>query len=318
MRIRLRSFPHTRHEWAAQISNRSNGSGCPYCSNQTSKPEIRIFSELMYLFDEVISRYKCYGVEIDIFVSKYNLGFEYDGSYFHKGKERKDLIKSNLLNSKNINLIRIREKPLKKLSANDLIVKTTGINKKDLDKLFLFIVPFVDNEITKKINKYIKRKTFVNEKKFREYISYFPSPFPEKSLLNLSPDLAKEWNDKKNNPLKPDNFTIKSNYKAWWICKKGHEWEATINSRTRGKGCPYCSNKKVGKENNLKVKYPKIAKEWHPKKNKNLTPRDFTYGSKKKVWWKCSRGHEWEAAISNRTSRHSGCPFCAGKRKIER
>ncbi len=33
----------------------------------------------------------------------------------------------------------------------------------------------------------------------------------------------------------------------------------------------------------------------------------------KRVWWKCSEGHEWEAFIQNRT-RGSGCPICARAR----
>ncbi|MBO1627513.1 hypothetical protein J4P90_20260 [Bacillus sp. SY8(2021)] len=24
------------------------------------------------------------------------------------------------------------------------------------------------------------------------------------------------------------------------MCQKSHEWEATINSRSRGSGCPHC------------------------------------------------------------------------------
>ena len=75
--------------------------------------------------------------------------------------------------------------------------------------------------------------------------------------------------------------------KVWWQCNNGHEWEATIANRSsRKSGCPECAGKKVGKDNNLFVKFPKVAKEWHPSKNKPLTPKDVTPGSKKKVWWK--------------------------------
>jgi hypothetical protein len=30
---------------------------------------------------------------------------------------------------------------------------------------------------------------------------------------------------------------------------------------------------------------PHLVKEWHPTKNGDLTPDDFTHGSNKKVWW---------------------------------
>jgi len=304
------------HEWDTTISERTRGTGCPYCSNQSSKPEIRVLTELMYLFDDVVSRYKLSGVEIDAFVPNYNLGFEYDGSYFHKGKEKKDIKKSELLKNKNISLIRIRETPLNKLSENDLVVKNYDINKRDIDKLFLIIKSFVGNEVNKEIDKYIKRKSFVNETLFREYISYFPSPFPEKSLLNEHKELSKEWNYKKNTPLRPENFPSGSNQKVWWKCTKGHEWDAGINDRTHGSGCPYCSGRRVGEDNNLKVKYPEVAKEFHPTKNGDLKPEDFTYGSKKKVWWICSKGHEWDAKILNRIY-GQGCPYCSGNRVSE-
>jgi len=33
----------------------------------------------------------------------------------------------------------------------------------------------------------------------------------------------------------------------------------------------------------------------------------------KKVWWYCSKGHEWRAAINSRSS-GNGCPYCSGKK----
>ena len=32
-------------------------------------------------------------------------------------------------------------------------------------------------------------------------------------------------------------------------------------------------------------------------------------GSERRVWWKCSEGHEWQAYVHNR-SRGTKCPFC--------
>jgi len=100
-------------------------------------------------------------------------------------------------------------------------------------------------------------------------------------------------------------------------CSKGHEWESLISSRTNGSGCPYCTGKKPTKDNNLKVKFPKVAKEFHPTKNGDLKPEDFTSGSGKKVWWVCSKGHEWDAEISGRT-KGSGCPYCYKERRNKR
>lgn len=58
-----------------------------------------------------------------------------------------------------------------------------------------------------------------------------------------------------------------------------------------------------------------ILKEWDYKKN-TFSPENYTKSSKKKVWWKCNRGHEWEAYIYNRVFENSGCPYCAGKKVL--
>ncbi|MBQ7255157.1 MAG: zinc-ribbon domain-containing protein [Oscillospiraceae bacterium] len=266
------------------------------------------------------------------------------------------------------------------------------------------------------------------------------------SLAVQYPALSLEWNFEKNGTLLPTDVLPYSNKKAWWRCKKGHEWEAVISSRTNGAGCPYCDierkssfpeqaifyyfskifdaksrckiegkeldifipSKNVGieydgkyyhhsddskdkdlkktrffvergirvirviegqlnlvdndvvtykhdakyselpwainavgqlmglsdlidvnlnrdqflifeqyiqleKENSLEVRYPSIAKQWHPAKNGTLMPSQVSFGSQKRVWWLGECGHEWQSTISSRTYGHSGCPVCSGK-----
>lgn len=65
-------------------------------------------------------------------------------------------------------------------------------------------------------------------------------------------------------------------------------------------------------ENSLYNTNPDLSKEWHPSKNGALTPKDVTAGSQKKVWWKGSCGHEWEAQIKSRNNGR-GCPYCSGR-----
>ena len=84
------------------------------------------------------------------------------------------------------------------------------------------------------------------------------------------------------------------------MCHQGHDWRAVVKDRTSGKGCPYCAGRRVGKDNNLAVRYPDLIKEWHPTKNGKLTPHKVMPGSHRKVWWICDQGHEWKANISNR------------------
>ena len=133
-------------------------------------------------------------------------------------------------------------------------------------------------------------------------------------LATLNPDLAKEWHPTKNGELTPFDFSLSSHKKVWWQCDKGddHIWTARISSRNSGLGCSICSGQKTVLSNCLATLKPDLAKEWHPTKNGELTPFDFTLGSKKIVWWQCDKGqdHEWETSISHRSLNNSNCPFC--------
>ncbi len=259
-------------------------------------------------------------------------------------------------------------------------------------------------------------------------------------LQTANPFLAKEWNFAKNNGLTPTDVLPNSNKKVWWICQRGHEWQATINNRNKGVGCPICNSErktsfpeyaieyyltkqgldvihsykehgyeldiyipsrktaieydgyvwhkdktKKDLEKNLKcqkdgiilyrireglpplndssIDYivhkgqrnlsqilrkvlceiigtcvdvhlerdaiaienlrqytekelsllytnPKLSLEWNYDKNGNLKPEHVAANSGKKVWWKCQRGHEWQATIYSRNSGR-GCLYCS-------
>lgn len=139
-------------------------------------------------------------------------------------------------------------------------------------------------------------------------------PIPGKTdLMTLYPYLAAQWHPFKNLPLLPDAVQPGSHRKVWWICPKGHEWQAQIKSRVSGCGCPVCAGKKiVPGENDLRTLFPDLARQWRPTRNGALKPEDVPAGSHQKVWWVCSRGHVWQAQIAARTA-GSGCPVCAGK-----
>lgn len=99
------------------------------------------------------------------------------------------------------------------------------------------------------------------------------------------------------------------------MCNKGHEWQAVIYARCTGANCPYCTGLYVIKgENDLETVNPALANEWNYEKNDGLTPSDVLPNSGKKVWWRCNRGHEWQARIQSRNGGY-GCPECAKNRK---
>ena len=175
------------------------------------------------------------------------------------------------------------------------------------------------------------------------------------SLQVCNSNIAREWHPTKNGSLTPGDVSVGSNRKVWWLCSKGHAWPSTVSERNQGSGCPYCSDKKVKdenspqtenptlateslptknesleprniavnsdkkvkNENSLQTVNPTLAKEWHPTKNGSLTPRDITANSHNQIWWLCSKGHEWKAAISSR-SNGQGCFYCSYMQKRKR
>lgn len=132
-------------------------------------------------------------------------------------------------------------------------------------------------------------------------------------------ELIKEWDWEKNERLKlfPDKLTMGSQKKTWWKCQKGHNWLSSISNRTKGNKCPVCSNKKVLKGyNDLATTHPNLVEEWNYYRNENIAIDSVSSGSGRKVWWKCEKGHEWEAVISSRTT-GTGCPYCSNKKVLQ-
>lgn len=139
-------------------------------------------------------------------------------------------------------------------------------------------------------------------------------------LITKAPNLLKEWNYEKNGDLEPANIAARSSNKIWWKCSVcGHEWQAVVSTRTAGSGCPRCykeGRKPVKKQPitiSLQRADPLLAKQWSPKNT--ISPSEISPNSKKKVYWICENGHEWDAAISNRY-RGSGCPYCNRKKPL--
>ena len=60
----------------------------------------------------------------------------------------------------------------------------------------------------------------------------------------------------------------------------------------------------------LSVSHPELAAE-----ATGWDPATVSFGSTKKMLWRCAAGHEWWATVNNRST-GTGCPFCAGFRVI--
>ena len=88
-------------------------------------------------------------------------------------------------------------------------------------------------------------------------------------------------------------------------------------SVVNGCGCPYCSGKvALPGETDLQSLYPALAAQWDREKNPGR-PEETLPGAHEKVWWKCDKGHSWQAAPFSRTKeKGSGCPYCTGKKVL--
>ncbi|MCM3252447.1 zinc-ribbon domain-containing protein [Priestia aryabhattai] len=312
------------HKWKSIINSRTKGNGCPHCAAETSTSmqEQILYYYLRMVFPNAGNR--CYlkhnnkKIEMDVYLPDIKLAIEYDGYYFHKSKamEKRDTQKNLILEDKGVKLIRLRESSLRDITSGNCINIPVDFNQKSsLVSAIQFILDYILNNykleesLVHKIQCTYNIDLLNDEVKISEQ---FIQNEKENSIKN-NKRLVDEWHPKKNGTLKPEFFQKYSNKKVWWLCKKGHEWQATISNRSYGTNCPYCSNKKVCKDNCLAIINPLLAKEWHPKKNGRLIPHDITAGSNKRVWWQCEKGHEWEYIVAKR-NKGENCPYCSGRR----
>ena len=136
-----------------------------------------------------------------------------------------------------------------------------------------------------------------------------------KLLKDTFPDVAAQWNhDKNTTPL--DKVTRASQKKYWWICSKGHSWEATPKNRTtRGSGCPYCSGRKATNETSIKVTFPQFYDAMMRFGDQEVKPTSLKKTSRKIVHLECAHGHTWMSSPhkSHGLSDESLCPYCSNR-----
>lgn len=129
-------------------------------------------------------------------------------------------------------------------------------------------------------------------------------PTPENNLAVTHPHLAAEYSSKNSLPV--TGVLAQTNKLLWWECTQKHKWRATGNYRVQkgGRSCPKCF-----KETSFTSLHPDVAKEYSSR-NK-ISVKRVLIGSRKRVWWECSKGHQWRASVKNQVRYHTPCPVCA-------
>lgn len=117
-------------------------------------------------------------------------------------------------------------------------------------------------------------------------------PYFCNSIWAVRPDLRTEWIEEQNGNMK--NYTAGSPKRMLWKCLKGcgnHVWESSVRYRAITKtSCQICTGRKICPCfcNSLWALRPDLRVEWD---NTNDSMKKYTIRSRKKVWWKCSKGN---------------------------
>ncbi len=304
------------HEWEAAIYSRQK-TGCPICSGEarTSFPE----QTILFYFRQVTTTQSRYRInprtEIDVYLPELQIGIEYDGIHFHKGPQSsaREQHKQDTLEQLGITLIRVKEADASLLPKDNACVIYCKPYPNDL------ALAEIISKLLRRVNDYSGNMFAIDVDVARDrgkiYAQYVEGE-KNNSLLMVNPKVASQWHPYKNESLTPLMVTANSNKTVWWQCENGHEWQAVISSRNRGNGCPYCGGLlPISGENDLATANPSLASKWHPTKNGDLLPNMVLPNSSKKVWWKCEKGHEWQAVISSRNI-GSGCPYCSNRKLL--
>ena len=308
------------HSWRTAVYNRSNGTGCPYCSNR----------KVLQGFNDLMARYP--------FVNEYwdfpkNAPVD-PSTILPSYSRRKIWWKCSLGHTWSSLLASFLKNPTcpfceKRKTIERSICLAEGYpdiasewHPEKNGDLTADKVPAGSNLVVwwkcpkgHSYKKRISRRVFESSCPYCSGWSLAPGL---NDLETLFPEVAAEWDYIKNDPLTPRQVSRAEPRKVWWLCPKGHSYASTIASRTLTKqGCPYCRNRKIiAGFNDLATLFPGIAGQWDYEKNHPLRPTEVAARAGKRVWWKCDKGHSWDAVIVNRTSRRTGCPYCGGQLAI--
>lgn len=171
------------HEWKTSIVHRKNGSSCPFCTlTPQSRQELTITFELLKIFKGIDPKGFKTRIDgkiwsIDIYIPKIHIGIEFDGSYWHKDKAQLDKVKTEKIEQTGLNLIRVRQKPLKRLFEDDVMAEEKFDGKQITNDILKQIVKdngrysyTLDKRTLNKIDNYLSREGLQNEKGLDKYI----------------------------------------------------------------------------------------------------------------------------------------------------
>lgn len=105
---------------------------------------------------------------------------------------------------------------------------------------------------------------------------------------------------------------VKASTKLTWQCNKGHIWKAVPTSIQRSNSwCPVCANKSRAEKQKDSIEiFRKIAIDRGGRLLSDTYINNVT-----KLFWECSKGHQWYAMGVTVKNAGTWCPYCAGHHK---
>ncbi len=196
------------HEWQAIINSRTaSHSGCPECAKyfSSSFPEAVIYFYVKKYFADTIWVDRSRGFELDIYIPSVRTGVEYDGYFWHKGKQEKDKEKNQKCVDNDISLWRIRELlPSLNNTSHDILITDTY----SLDKLNEALVELFQKAFNLAADIDIHRD-------YEEIQVLYVTYNTKKSLKNTYPELLPYFDHKKNK-IVPIHISSLSQRKYYW------------------------------------------------------------------------------------------------------
>lgn len=230
------------HSWSSVISSRTNGSGCPYCSNKkvlpgyndlaTTRPDIA--AEWDYKKNTILPNQISAGSNKKAwFICPRNHSYE-TRVYLRALRDYTCPFCSN-------------QKLL--VGYNDLATTHPDIAAEwDYEKNDDSPEQYMAGSNLKKWFKCPKGHSYLTRIYVRKSGNGCPYCGNQKvltgfnDLKTLFPKIATEW-DYKKNKKRPEEEIAGSAHSAWFICPKNHSYKTMIQNRTRnGSGCPRCSS----------------------------------------------------------------------------
>ena len=298
------------HTWRAKVSERSKGSGCPYCSGRkpilgindlaTTNPYLaaQIHPDSDIKAEEVTAGsnkkplWVCeLGHTWRVAVASRNNGTDCpycSGNKVLPGFNDLATVSPSLASEVS---------PKSKIKATEV---TAGSNKKLLWKCG------IDHQWTATVAARSDRGADCPYCCNRRVLEGF------NDLATTNPWLAAQIH--MNSGVKANELTVGSDKKPLWVCELGHTWKTTPEKRLQGRGCPYCTGRKILPGfNDLATVNPELATQVHP--DSDTKANEIMAGSGRKLLWLCKRGHTWRGAVASRNN-GAGCPYCSGHRVL--